>query len=78
MLINLLKLIGTTGLVTWQGALCLYNWVSTNATWLLNEESRVLELGAGKKLSITKMRINHMTNSNAFRCRTFRTRVAKI
>ena len=31
---------GTTGLVTWQGAHCLYNWV-TNASWLINENSKV-------------------------------------
>ena len=78
MLIDLLKSVGTTGLVTWQGALCLYNWVSTNASWLLKEDSRVLELGAGKRLCSNNMRINHLTNPNSFRSRSFWTWIAKI
>jgi hypothetical protein len=32
---------GTTGLITWQGAMCLYNWVATNASWLLAPNSKV-------------------------------------
>ena len=33
---------GTTGLITWQGAVCLYNWITVNASWLFNKESKVI------------------------------------
>ena len=40
----------TTGLITWQGAVCLYRWLVTQSEYMIPAGSRIVELGSGAGL----------------------------